>query len=464
MGDADSAITLAEEPAPIKAGGFDAEAGAAAKKAIDDSGYEFGDFTRSAIKGFEGAVRDTTGNKEYKFGDVTKTMAKGLFGALEKAASEAKKAAPPMLPFDVSRPTDPWATSSADVGRPTQSTPPIELDEYLIAKRSLIELSRSSMLYAKRPLAEVEGLVSLKQIHLQRVMQALQSDLDCRADALSLDPSEQQRELTAAIYAVRQNETSAAEATKEQLLSRLLSVVTSAARSLDEEVPACHFEQVRVALHELRDGLREIYISFMDEMYSEPKVALPTSQPKPLEEAKPERSTEHSTTPPPKTTLGDPWDSTSTDAPTTAPNDAWAYRPAPPAREHACMQDLHEAVAPPMPVPPPAASTPTPPPSEMAVPTPWAVTKADKSKYDSIFEQMQPEDGKVGGSKVAPVLKRSGLDQAVLRDIWYLVDVNEDGLLDADWFAVAMHLTMKTKRGEPLPLSLPEALIPPSCR
>ena len=63
----------------------------AGKKGIDDSGYEFGDFTRGAIKGFEGAVREATGNKEYKFGDVTKTMAKGLFGALEKAASDAKK-------------------------------------------------------------------------------------------------------------------------------------------------------------------------------------------------------------------------------------------------------------------------------------------------------------------------------------------------------------------------------------
>ena len=52
----------------------------------------------------------------------------------------------------------------------------------------------------------------------------------------------------------------------------------------------------------------------------------------------------------------------------------------------------------------------------------------------------------------------------MLRDIWNLVDVNEDGLLDADWFAVAMHLTMKTKKGESLPPSLPEALIPPSCR
>ena len=471
MGDAGSATTLAEEPGRISAGG--SEAGAAAKKVINDSGYEFGDLTRGAIKGFEGAVRETTGNKEYKFGDVSKTMAKGLFGALEKAASEAKKLAPPMLPFDVGRPTDPWATSSTDVGRPTdpwatsstdvgrptQSTPPIELDEYLIAKRSLIELSRSSMLYAKLPLAEVEGLVPLKQIHLQHVMRALQSELDSRADALRLDPNEQQRELTAAIYAVRQNETSAAEATKEQLLSRLLSVVTSAARSLDEEIPACHFEQVRVALHGLRDGLREIYISFMDEMYPEPTVAHLTSQPKPVEEATPEQST----TPPPTTPPSDLWDSTSAVAPS-APSDAWACRHAPPAREQACMQDLHEAVAPPVPVPPPAAAPPTPPLAEVAVPTPWAVTRAEKIKYDGIFEQMQPEDGKVGGTKVAPVLKRSGLDQAVLRDIWYLVDVNEDGLLDADWFAVAMHLTMKMKKGEPLPLSLPEALIPPSCR
>ena len=457
MSDAGSATTLAEEPGRISAGG--SEAGAAAKKVINDSGYEFGDLTRGAIKGFEGAVRETTGNKEYKFGDVSKTMAKGLFGALEKAASEAKKLAPPMLPFDVGRPTDPWATSSTDVGRPTQSTPPIELDEYLIAKRSLIELSRSSMLYAKLPLAEVEGLVPLKQIHLQHVMRALQSELDSRADALRLDPNEQQRELTAAIYAVRQNETSAAEATKEQLLSRLLSVVTSAARSLDEEIPACHFEQVRVALHGLRDGLREIYISFMDEMYPEPTVAHLTSQPKPVEEATPEQST----TPPPTTPPSDLWDSTSAVAPS-APSDAWACRHAPPAREQACMQDLHEAVAPPVPVPPPAAAPPTPPLAEVAVPTPWAVTRAEKIKYDGIFEQMQPEDGKVGGTKVAPVLKRSGLDQAVLRDIWYLVDVNEDGLLDADWFAVAMHLTMQTKKGEPLPPSLPEALIPPSCR
>ena len=52
---------------------------------------EFGDLTKGAIKGFEGAMRDATGNDEYQFGDVTKNLAKGLFGALEKAAGEAKK-------------------------------------------------------------------------------------------------------------------------------------------------------------------------------------------------------------------------------------------------------------------------------------------------------------------------------------------------------------------------------------
>jgi len=77
--------------AVIEAGGTAAEAGAAARKVVDDSGYEFGDLTRGAVKGFEGAVREATGNEDYQFGDVTKKLAKGLFGALEKAAGEAKK-------------------------------------------------------------------------------------------------------------------------------------------------------------------------------------------------------------------------------------------------------------------------------------------------------------------------------------------------------------------------------------
>ena len=197
----------------------------------------------------------------------------------------------------------------------------------------------------------------------------------------------------------------------------------------------------------------------------EPKgqTAQSTWQPKPQEHAAPERSV----MPPPSAPPSDPWGSAPVAVPS-APSDPWATAsPAPPARpaDTAGMVDglfgrptIPAAPLPPVPAPP-AASL-----ARMAVSTPWAVTSAEKTKYDSIFEQMQPEDGKVCGSKVAPVLKRSGLDQAVLRDIWNLVDVNEDGLLDADWFAVAMHLTMKTKRGEPLPTTMPEALIPPSSR
>ena len=66
--------------------------------------------------------------------------------------------------------------------------------------------------------------------------------------------------------------------------------------------------------------------------------------------------------------------------------------------------------------------------------------------------------------KVAPILKQSGLSTELLRDVWNLVDVARDGLLDADYFAVAMHLTMRAKRGVPLPEKLPPELVPPKHR
>ena len=47
--------------------------------------------------------------------------------------------------------------------------------------------------------------------------------------------------------------------------------------------------------------------------------------------------------------------------------------------------------------------------------------------------------------------------------LWNLVDVNS-GVLDRDYFAVAMHLTMRTKRGQPLPTTLPPELVPPAHR
>ena len=95
---------------------------------------------------------------------------------------------------------------------------------------------------------------------------------------------------------------------------------------------------------------------------------------------------------------------------------------------------------------------------------PWGVSASEKAKFDAIFAQMGPENGLVSGAKVAPVLKQSGLTNDSLKAIWNLVDTMKDGVLDADYFAVAMHLTMRTKRGHPLPEVLPPELVPPAHR
>ena len=95
---------------------------------------------------------------------------------------------------------------------------------------------------------------------------------------------------------------------------------------------------------------------------------------------------------------------------------------------------------------------------------PWAVSESQRAKFDAIFAQMRPEEGVVSGAQVAPVLKRSGLSTELLRDIWNLVDLRQDGTLDSELFAVAMHLTMRSKRGQPLPAQLPLELVPPKHR
>ena len=52
----------------------------------------------------------------------------------------------------------------------------------------------------------------------------------------------------------------------------------------------------------------------------------------------------------------------------------------------------------------------------------------------------------------------------VLRRIWKLSDVDQDGMLDSDEFALAMHLINIKMEGHDLPSTLPEHLIPPSKR
>uniref|UniRef100_A0A7S4B9K4 Calmodulin n=1 Tax=Chrysotila carterae TaxID=13221 RepID=A0A7S4B9K4_CHRCT len=94
----------------------------------------------------------------------------------------------------------------------------------------------------------------------------------------------------------------------------------------------------------------------------------------------------------------------------------------------------------------------------------WAISPADKTKYDEVFATMQPQGGLASGLAVRPILERSGLPVDVLRQVWNFSDIDRDGNLDRDEFAVAMHLTRECAAGRPLPPSLPIDMYPPSKR
>ncbi|KAJ3599831.1 hypothetical protein NHX12_033785, partial [Muraenolepis orangiensis] len=66
--------------------------------------------------------------------------------------------------------------------------------------------------------------------------------------------------------------------------------------------------------------------------------------------------------------------------------------------------------------------------------------------------------------KVKPVLINSKLPLDVLGKVWDLSDIDKDGHLDKDEFAVAMHLVYRALEKEPVPALLPSSLIPPSKR
>ncbi|OWZ19242.1 hypothetical protein PHMEG_0006541 [Phytophthora megakarya] len=89
-----------------------------------------------------------------------------------------------------------------------------------------------------------------------------------------------------------------------------------------------------------------------------------------------------------------------------------------------------------------------------------------KPEYDAIFATLAVDLGgrASGASCMAPLQKQasSTVSHDMLRAIWDLADLSKAGSLDADEFAVAMHLCARAKAGEPIPSELPTSLIPPS--
>jgi len=99
----------------------------------------------------------------------------------------------------------------------------------------------------------------------------------------------------------------------------------------------------------------------------------------------------------------------------------------------------------------------------------WAITPADKAKFDSIYNSLDKTNkGFITGDEAVPFFSESKLPEEALAQIWDLADINSAGILTRDEFAVAMYL-IRQQRGkrdgrESLPATLPPNLIPPSMR
>ncbi|KAK2856331.1 hypothetical protein Q5P01_005066 [Channa striata] len=95
----------------------------------------------------------------------------------------------------------------------------------------------------------------------------------------------------------------------------------------------------------------------------------------------------------------------------------------------------------------------------------WAVPQASRLKYRQQFNTLDKlMSGYLSGPQVRNALMASNLTQTQLATIWTLADVDKDGQLRADEFILAMHLVDMAKTGRPLPLTLPQDLVPPSLR
>ncbi|KAI9492390.1 hypothetical protein BDB00DRAFT_828801 [Zychaea mexicana] len=93
----------------------------------------------------------------------------------------------------------------------------------------------------------------------------------------------------------------------------------------------------------------------------------------------------------------------------------------------------------------------------------WDVTPQEKSQYDIFFNQIDTKRiGAVHGNEAVEFFKNSRLPDTDLARVWDLADLEQNGQLTRDEFAVAMHLIQSRLAGNPLPNVLPRSLIPPS--
>ena len=99
----------------------------------------------------------------------------------------------------------------------------------------------------------------------------------------------------------------------------------------------------------------------------------------------------------------------------------------------------------------------------------WAITPGEKTEFDRIYATLDTQNrGYITGEQAVGFFSNSRLPEDALAQIWDLADINSEGHLNRDEFAVAMYLIrqQRSKRDgrDVLPQSLPPNLIPPSMR
>lgn len=96
----------------------------------------------------------------------------------------------------------------------------------------------------------------------------------------------------------------------------------------------------------------------------------------------------------------------------------------------------------------------------------WLITPQEKAQFDGIFETVDTAKlGLITGDQAVSFFMKAQLPEETLAQIWDLADIDADGQLSREEFAVAMYLVRLQRSGkEPLPQVVPPALIPPNMR
>ena len=104
-------------------------------------------------------------------------------------------------------------------------------------------------------------------------------------------------------------------------------------------------------------------------------------------------------------------------------------------------------------------------------PLEWAISPQEKLQFDALFAKVDVDNrGYVTGDQAVGFFSNSKLPEEDLAQIWDLADINSEGQLNREEFAVAMYLIRQQlnqrnlAKKTPLPQSLPPSLVPPSMR